>query len=57
MLFAAISLSGTQGNLDIAVVNADGTGLKTVIGDQGKLAPGLAVLVARWPAVRIYLDP
>ncbi|MGO9917248.1 MAG: TolB family protein [Isosphaeraceae bacterium] len=38
VLFAAISLSGTQGNLDIAVVNADGTGLKTVIGDQGKLA-------------------
>ncbi len=38
VLFAAITLSGTQGNLDIAVVNADGTGLKTVISDQGKLA-------------------
>src|SRR5262249_45807512 len=37
-LFAAISLSGTQGNLDIAAVNSDGTGHKTVISDQGKLA-------------------
>lgn len=36
--FTAISLSGTQGNLDIAAINADGTGLKTVVGDQGKLA-------------------
>jgi TolB protein len=38
VLFAAITLSGTQGNLDIAVVNSDGAALKTVIGDQGKLA-------------------
>ncbi len=37
VLFAAITLSGTQGNLDIAAVNADGTGLKTLISDQGKL--------------------
>jgi TolB protein len=38
VLFAAITLSGTQGNLDIAAVNTDGTGLKTVIGDSGQLA-------------------
>src|SRR5208282_3055476 len=38
VLFTAITLSGTQGNLDIAVVSALGTGLKTVIADQEKLA-------------------
>ena len=37
VLFAAITLSGTQGNLDIAVVNADGSGLKKVSDDGGKL--------------------
>jgi TolB protein len=37
VLFAAITLSGTQGNLDIAAVNVDGTGLKTVSSDEGKL--------------------
>ena len=38
VLFTAITLSGTQGNLDIAIIDAEGTGLKTVVGDQGKLA-------------------
>jgi TolB protein len=38
VLFVAITLSGTQGNLDIATVDADGNGLKTVVGDRGKLA-------------------
>jgi TolB protein len=38
VLFAAITLSGTQGNLDIAVINIDGTGLKTIIGDGSRLA-------------------
>ena len=38
VLFVAITLSGTQGNLDIAAVDADGTGLKMVVGDRGKLA-------------------
>jgi TolB protein len=39
VLFAAVTLSGTQGNLDIAAVNLDGSGLKTVVGDSaGKLA-------------------
>ena len=38
VLFAAVTLSGTQGNLDIASVNTDGSGLKTVVGDSGKLA-------------------
>ena len=37
VLFAAITLSGTQGNLDIAAVNLDGTGLKTISSDDGKL--------------------
>jgi TolB protein len=36
ILFAAITLSGTQGNLDIAAINADGSGLKTVFaGTEG----------------------
>jgi TolB protein len=39
VLLAAITLSGTQGNLDIAVTGADGSGLKTLVGDQqGKLS-------------------
>jgi TolB protein len=39
VLFVAITLSGTQGNLDIATINADGGGLKTVVGDSaGKLS-------------------
>ena len=38
ILFAAITLSGTQGNLDIAVINADGTGLKTVFAGVGPLS-------------------
>lgn len=38
VLFAAITLSGTQGNLDIALVNADGTGLKILGDDHGKVA-------------------
>jgi TolB protein len=37
VLFTAITLSGTQGNLDIALVNADGTGLRTVSKDDDKL--------------------
>jgi TolB protein len=38
VLFVAITLSGTQGNLDIAAIDADGTGLRTIVGDRGKLA-------------------
>jgi TolB protein len=38
LLLVVISLSGTQGNLDIATLGADGTGLTTVVGDAGKLA-------------------
>jgi TolB protein len=38
VLFAAVSISGTQGNLDIAAVSADGTGLKTIVEDRGQLA-------------------
>jgi TolB protein len=38
ILFVAITLSGTQGNLDIASVDAEGVGLKKVVGDHGKLA-------------------
>jgi len=38
ILFAAITLSGTQGNLDIAAINADGTHLKTVFGGTGPLS-------------------
>lgn len=38
VVFTAITLSGTQGNLDLATIQADGTGLKTVVADQGKLA-------------------
>jgi TolB protein len=37
VLFAGITLSGTQGNLDVLQVNADGTGLKTLTDDRGKL--------------------
>jgi TolB protein len=35
VLFAAISLSGTQGNVDIAAIGADGTGFEVRVGDQG----------------------
>jgi TolB protein len=38
VLFAAITLSGTQGNLDIAAIGSDGSGLKTLVADQGKLS-------------------
>ena len=38
VLFAAIALSGTQGNLDIAAINADGTGLKTAFAGPGPLS-------------------
>jgi TolB protein len=38
IVFAAITLSGTQGNLDIAAVNADGGGLKTVFAGTGPLS-------------------
>jgi TolB protein len=38
ILFAAITLSGTQGNLDIAAINADGSGLKTVFAGSGPLS-------------------
>src|SRR6185437_2994544 len=38
ILFAAITLSGTQGNLDVASINADGTGLKTVFAGVGPLS-------------------
>ncbi len=38
VLFASITLSGTQGNLDVSRIGADGQGLKTVTDDQGKLA-------------------
>ena len=38
ILFAAITLSGTQGNLDIAAVNADGGALKTVFAGTGPLS-------------------
>jgi TolB protein len=37
VLFTAITLSGTQGNLDIFTVNVDGSGLKTLSDDEGKL--------------------
>jgi TolB protein len=37
IMFAAITLSGTQGNLNLAVVNADGSALKTISDDGGKL--------------------
>jgi TolB protein len=38
VLFTAITLSGTQGNLDIATIDVDGAGLKTIVGDRGKLS-------------------
>jgi TolB protein len=38
VLFTAITLKGTQGNLDIALIGADGSGLKAIAGDQGKLS-------------------
>lgn len=46
VLFAAITLSGTQGNLDIALINADGSALKTILPD-----PETGVLSHQdWPA-------
>jgi TolB protein len=39
LLLCTITQSGTQGNLDIGLINADGSDLKTVAGDaKGKLA-------------------
>lgn len=39
VLFVAISQSGTQGNLDLALIGLDGSDLKPVVGDfRGKLA-------------------
>lgn len=38
LLLVAITLSGTQGNLDIASIAADGSDLKVVAGDHGKLS-------------------
>jgi TolB protein len=38
ILFVAITLSGTQGNLDIATILADGGGLKTVFAGTGGLS-------------------
>jgi TolB protein len=39
ILFAAISLSGTQGNVDIAAISPDGKGFEVRVGDRGgKLA-------------------
>jgi TolB protein len=38
VLFTAITLSGTQGNLDIVLVGGDGVGLKKIVGDREKLS-------------------
>ncbi len=38
LLMVLISLSGTQGNLDIAAIHADGTGQRIVARDSGKLS-------------------
>jgi TolB protein len=38
LLFVVNNLAGTQGNLDIAVINADGSGLETVARDRGGLS-------------------
>ena len=38
LLMVLITLSGTQGNLDIAALNADGTGQRIVARDSGKLS-------------------
>ena len=38
LLMVLISLSGTQGNLDIAALHADGTGQRIVARDSGKLS-------------------
>jgi TolB protein len=39
VLFVPITLSGTQGNLDIASIQTDGSGLKRLVGDlSGKLS-------------------
>ena len=57
VLFAAITLSGTQGNLDIAVGGHRRHGAEDLDQRPRKArASGLALLVARWPAVRLQLD-
>jgi TolB protein len=38
VLFVAITLSGTQGNLDIAAIDSEGANLRTIAGDKGKLS-------------------
>lgn len=38
LLFVVNGLSGTQGNLDIAAINADGTAQVTITSDHGKLS-------------------
>jgi TolB protein len=38
LLLTTITLTGTQGNLDIAIADADGSSLRTIVGDQGKLS-------------------
>jgi TolB protein len=38
IVFAAISLSGTQGNVDLATIGVDGEGFRVIVGDHGKLA-------------------
>ncbi|MFO0952589.1 MAG: LpqB family beta-propeller domain-containing protein [Isosphaeraceae bacterium] len=38
VLFVVITLSGTQGNLDVAEVGVDGSGLKKVAADTGRLS-------------------
>lgn len=38
VLFAAIALSGTQGNLDLLQIQLDGSGLRPLSDDHGKLA-------------------
>lgn len=44
ILFAAIRLSGTQGNVDIATIGTDGEGFRVLIDDQG------ALVHQDWPA-------
>lgn len=39
LIFATVELSGTQGNVDLSVIGADGNGLRRVVGDiSGKLS-------------------
>jgi TolB protein len=44
LLFVTVTLSGTQGNLDIAAIRADGSGLETVARDTSGLSH------QEWPA-------